>query len=148
LFLGSSTESLPILNALGTHFDPKQVILQPWTVGVFGASTFPIDDLEDQLARSDFGALIVGPDDVVTSRGKRSHAPRDNVVFELGLFMGALGRKRTFLVAERGLQVKIPSDLLGLTPASYMAGDPTTLSARIEEAAAAIRIKINSLGPF
>jgi CRP/FNR family cyclic AMP-dependent transcriptional regulator len=147
LFLGSSLESLPILKALQSNFASDPFHIQPWTTGVFGASTFPIDDLEDQIGRSDFAALLVGPDDLVTSRSRKSFAPRDNVVFELGLFMGALGRKRVFIVAERGLQLKIPSDLLGLGKATYPAG-ARALPRRLASAAQAIRDKINQLGPL
>ena len=46
-------------------------------------------------------------------------SPRDNVLFELGLFMGRLGRSRTFVIRPRGESIKIPSDLAGLTTAIY-----------------------------
>ena len=45
--------------------------------------------------------------------------PRDNALFELGLFMGHLGRERTFVVRPQGDTVKIPSDLAGVTSAPY-----------------------------
>jgi predicted nucleotide-binding protein len=86
-----------------------------WSQGVFGASSFPVDDLEGQIRIADFALLIVGPDDQVISRGNQSDAPRDNVIFELGLFMGALSRSRTFMLVPVGGKVKIPTDLLGLT---------------------------------
>ena len=50
-----------------------------------------------------------------TSRDSVSYSPRDNVIFELGLFMGALSRSRTFILMPRNGEVKIPTDLLGLT---------------------------------
>jgi CRP/FNR family transcriptional regulator, cyclic AMP receptor protein len=55
----------------------------------------------------------------VTSRDKEQVAPRDNVVFELGLFMGCLDRSRVFLIKENGRDVKIPTDLLGITPITF-----------------------------
>ncbi|MBI1851507.1 MAG: nucleotide-binding protein, partial [Planctomycetes bacterium] len=45
--------------------------------------------------------------------------PRDNVIFELGLFMGKLGRFRTFLVYNEDEDIKIPSDLAGVTHATF-----------------------------
>jgi predicted nucleotide-binding protein len=98
LFIGSSSESLAIAKELqaGLEYDP--VTVQIWTDGVFGASHFTLEDLEAQLAASDFAVLVATPDDVVSSRGKTGGAPRDNIVFELGLFMGALTRHRTFIV--------------------------------------------------
>jgi predicted nucleotide-binding protein len=141
VFIGSSSESIKVLRALQNEFSHDQdFLVRPWTVpGVFGASNFPIDDLERQVITSDFAVLIVGPDDVVASRGEVTDAPRDNVIFELGLFMGALTRKRTYLVVPRGVNLKIPSDLLGLTPLDYATGEPDTLAERIGPVANRLR---------
>jgi CRP/FNR family cyclic AMP-dependent transcriptional regulator len=131
IFIGSSRESLPLARAYKTSLEGVaktkrlKVSVTIWNKGVFGASAFPVESLEAQLGLSDFAVLVADKDDKVTSRGKRSDAPRDNVVFELGLFMGALGRARTFLLVPRGVKLKIPSDLLGLTPLDF---DPTTSS--------------------
>ena len=119
LFIGSSSESLPIAETVKAGLARVSLIVRVWTDDVFGASRFPIDDLESQIAEADFAALVLGPDDKVVSRGRESDAPRDNVIFELGLFMGGLGRRRSFLVVPRELEIKIPTDLLGLTPISY-----------------------------
>jgi CRP/FNR family cyclic AMP-dependent transcriptional regulator len=148
LFVGSSSESLPIVQALqqGLANDPFEV--RPWTAGVFGASTIYIEALENQLNLSDFAILVMGPDDVVQSRGRTTAAPQDNVVFELGLFMGVLGRKRTFIIAERGKDFKIPSDLLGLVLVEFPPGDASTLSERISTACESIRQRVTQLGPL
>ena len=45
------------------------------------------------LDRFDFAILVLTADDLVASRDVLSTAPRDNVLFELGLFMGGLGPK-------------------------------------------------------
>ena len=63
---------------------------------------------------------MFGPDDQVLSRGMTSNAPRDNVLFELGLFMGAIERARTFLIIPRDVDVKIPTDILGLNPLRFV----------------------------
>jgi CRP/FNR family transcriptional regulator, cyclic AMP receptor protein len=117
LFVGSSRESLPVVTAIQNGLAGKPVIARPWTTsGVFSPSEFPIDDLAKQVLECDFAALVIGPDDRILSRGVESEGPRDNVLLELGLFMGALGRNRTFLVVPRDIDVKIPSDVLGLNP--------------------------------
>ena len=57
-------------------------------------------------------------------RGAQGQAsPRDNVVFEAGLFGGALGMRRTFILHAKG--AKLPTDLLGMTAVRY----PETLTA-------------------
>ena len=61
---------------------------------------------------------------------------RDNVLFELGLFMGKLTRYRTILVHPKVKDLKLPSDLQGLTLASYEQGDDATLATRLKPVAA------------
>jgi len=65
------------------------------------------------LDQFDFGVFVFSSDDSVTSRGKTQRAVRDNVLFELGLFVGRLGIKRSFVVAPNDPDLRIPSDLLG-----------------------------------
>lgn len=120
LFVGSSRESLPIVDALVAGWNLPPFIVRPWTGGIFTPSQFPIDDLAKQLAACDFAALVLGPDDQVLSRGVTSNAPRDNVLFELGLFMGAIERARTLFIIPGDVDIKIPSDILGLNPLRYV----------------------------
>ena len=119
LFVGSSRESLPIVDALVAGWTSPPFIVRPWMGGVFTPSQFPIDDLAKQLAACDFAALVLGPDDQVLSRGVTSNAPRDNVLFELGLFMGALERARTLFIIPSDADIKIPTDILGLNPLRF-----------------------------
>lgn len=118
IFIGSSLESLQVaeLVAKGLHEDIEASL---WTKGIFQPSNFPIEDLQREVGRSDFAVLVLGPDDVVISRGEENPAPRDNVVLELGMFLGALTRERTFIVQPRGHELKTPSDLTGMTPLEY-----------------------------
>ena len=54
----------------------------------FGASQFPIIDLEKQVQEADFAVLVLGTDDVVESRNEKFDAPRDNVIFEFRTIYG------------------------------------------------------------
>lgn len=116
LFIGSSSESLPVARAFAAAIPPAAAVTRLWT-GVFKASSFPIDDLAAQLHVCDFAVLVAAPDNQVVSRGTAADAPRDNVTFELGLFMGAISRARTFLL-DPGT-VKLPSDLKGINTLRY-----------------------------
>lgn len=132
LFIGSSVESLPIAREVRAGFNRDNILARLWSDGgIFGASRFPIEDLEDQVVSSDFAVLVIGPDDKVHSRGQEFEAPRDNVIFELGLFMGALTRRRAFIVSPRGIDIKIPSDLLGITALTYKTGSEDDLPSLI-----------------
>lgn len=146
MFVGSSTETLQIANAIQAGLAHDAVTVTVWTNHVFGPSRFFLESLEDATNSADFAVLVVGPDDKVTSRGEDLDAPRDNVVFELGLFMGAVGRKRVFIVMPRGGELKIPTDLLGLNPITYALGDPKDLAARIGPVCTELRNAINELG--
>jgi CRP/FNR family transcriptional regulator, cyclic AMP receptor protein len=147
VFIGSSSESRPIVEAIQTGFRRDDFVIRPWTKeGVFEASHFPIEDLEFEVETSDFAILVLGPDDKVVSRKKTYRAPRDNVVFELGLFMGSLSRNRTFLVLPEKAEIKIPSDLLGLTVLHYGLLRSKTLAARLRPVCAQLRTLFNQKG--
>ena len=60
-------------------------------------------------------------------KGSGQASPRDNVVFEAGLFGGVLGMRRTFILHARGS--KLPSDLLGLTSIRY--GEATAAEMKV-----------------
>lgn len=146
LFIGSSRESLPIVEALIAGWTTPPFIVRPWTGEVFTPSQFPIDDLARQVASCDFAALVLGPDDQVLSRGKTTSAPRDNVLFELGLFMGAIDRTRTFFIIPRDEDVKIPSDILGLNPLKYLSRTGT-LADNLSPVCGEIAALIQRMGP-
>ena len=90
---------------------------------------------------------MLGPDDRVISRGQETDVPRDNVIFELGLFMGALKRERTFLVLPRGLNIKVPTDILGLNPLTYPEGTQNEISSLIAPVCDDLRQIIMTKGP-
>jgi predicted nucleotide-binding protein len=119
IFIGSSSEALPVARAIQSCFAHDDLEVTLWTDGVFRASSTVIDDLLRHSAGSDFAILVLTPDDKATCRKAEMDAPRDNCVFELGMFIGVLGRNRTFIVKPRGGDIKIPTDVLGITPLEY-----------------------------
>lgn len=147
LFIGSSQEGLPVARGLQSGLSRDSLLPRVWTDGAFGATSFAVDDLLSAVSTSDFAALVFAADDHVISRGAMIPAPRDNVIFELGLFMGQLGRRRTFLIKPRGADLKIPSDLLGIKPIEFLPGAPDTLPERIAPACNELREIIKRHGP-
>jgi predicted nucleotide-binding protein len=118
MFIGSSTEGLEIAQALQAELE-REVDSTIWSQGVFGLGEGTLEALEARVGTFDFAALVLTPDDLVEKRGGTERSPRDNVVFEAGLFMGALGRRRVFLVVCRDDDLALPSDLAGITAAGY-----------------------------
>ena len=147
LFVGCSTESLPVAQAIQTALAHDPIKVKVWTDDVFEASSFPILSLERELSLVDFAVLLLSPDDMVISREITSDAPRDNIVFELGLFMGALGHSRTFLVYPYGIDIKIPTDLAGITPLTYEQRPQCELPSAISPACNRLRNLILKVGP-
>ena len=119
VFIMSSAEALPIVDLLIKQFEHDPFLAVAWKNGVFRASNYTLDELEAQLDDSDIAIAIAHKDDVVITRGDEWPVVRDNVLFELGLFMGRLGRRRAFLMEPRDAGLKLPSDLTGLTTIPY-----------------------------
>jgi predicted nucleotide-binding protein len=146
LFLGCSTESLEIAREIQLGLKHDNVEAMVWTDGVFGPSGVAVDALLNTVNESDFAVFVFSPDDKVVSRGDEYNAPRDNTVFELGLFMGKLERSRTFIVREQSADVKVPTDLLGITPLTYVYRGSGNLAAAIAPVCTELRKVINNLG--
>lgn len=146
LFLGCSVESRAIAQEiqLGLKHDNVQAIV--WTDSVFGPSGVPIDTLLNMVNESDFAAFVFSPDDKTVSREHEYNAPRDNTIFELGLFMGRLERSRTFIIKEENTDVKVPTDLLGVTPITYLLGAGTNFAAAIAPICTELRKVMSDLG--
>jgi hypothetical protein len=119
VFIGSTSEQKRIAEKL---FSSIEDFTQPrlWAHDVFKPSETTISSLMKETKTSQFAVLLITPDDKVEVRGEEYASPRDNVIFELGLFMGALGANKAFLVrpkTARGL--KLPTDLAGVAFVTY-----------------------------
>jgi len=122
IFLGSSGKQKDLLEAL-THGLEDVAHVEPWTTS-FNPGTTTLERLLELAHEVDFAAFVFAEDDWTshsqvasdpTESGQAS--PRDNVVFEAGLFGGTLGMRRTFILHAKG--AKLPTDLLGLTCIRY-----------------------------
>lgn len=147
VFVGSSSEAAIEAAWISESLNRRRpLVSRLWTQGVFQLSKTAIEDLTRMAIESDFAVLLLTPDDMIASRGRRKASPRDNVVFELGLFMGSLGRERTFLVTPRGIDLKLPTDLLGLTLVQFKTGAQRTLRRRMSPITRTIWKRIQELG--
>jgi Predicted nucleotide-binding protein containing TIR-like domain len=119
VFIGSAKEVEDVATAIhSTLVEYAEVTV--WGEDVFDLSDINIERLEEVLGHTDFGILVFHPTDKTVSRGKSYAAVRDNVIFECGMFVGRLGRKRTFLVKPASVtNFKLPSDLLGVSIGTY-----------------------------
>lgn len=148
LFIISSAEALPVARLMANSFEHDPFLTTIWTDGVFKVANYTLHDLEAQVDDSDFAVAIAHADDLTESRGKDWPSPRDNVVFELGLFMGKLGRQRAILMEPREEKVKLPSDLSGVTTIPYRYENGKDAAALMAPACDKLRNHIFDLGPF
>jgi hypothetical protein len=122
VFIASSTEGLDVakrIRLLLLHELDRQAEVELWNSAFDMTATY-IESLETAMAHADFAILILTSDDVTISRQSETSAPRDNVIFELGLFMGCLGRARCFIIQDKTAGLKLPSDLLGIHSATFV----------------------------
>jgi hypothetical protein len=145
VFIGSSTEGLPIAKALQVNLDYVADVVV-WCQGVFGLSEGSLESLVDRLSSFDYAILVLTPDDVAIVRDDLKQLPRDNVLFELGLFMGGLGRERCFIVYDRTCAISLPSDLAGVTPATFHPHASGELRSALGSAATQVESVIAKLG--
>jgi predicted nucleotide-binding protein len=125
IFVGSSSDrdNETLAATLGKLLTtaPNSFHVQPWRITEEAGEYF-LETLLRNTDKADFAVLLLTPDDRTTGRGETRWAPRDNVIFELGLFMGKLGRKRVLMVCPEG-DLKIPSDLDGIQRVKYDPSD-------------------------
>ncbi len=121
IFLGSSGKQAKLLQALTRGLEDVAHV-EPWTTS-FNPGTTTLERLIELAHEVDFAAFVFARDDWTstnvlappTESGQAS--PRDNVVFEAGLFGGVLGMRRCFILHANG--AKLPTDLLGFTCIRY-----------------------------
>lgn len=118
IFLGSSGKQAKLIAALSRGLEDVAVV-EPWT-SVFNPGVSTLERLVELSGEVDFAAFVFAQDDWTSHPGDTTAgqaSPRDNVVFEAGLFGGALGMRRTFILHAKG--AKLPTDLLGMTAVRY-----------------------------
>ena len=112
VFIGSVSESLDVASTvkgeLVSEFD-----VSIWTDDIFRSNKNTLETLLTEAGSFDFGIMILSKDDYTKSRDKIFNSPRDNTLFEFGIFIGRMGEGHAFALSEKG--VELPSDLFGVT---------------------------------
>ncbi|WP_166442193.1 nucleotide-binding protein [Nakamurella flava] len=147
VFIASSTEGLRVANAIknGLEYGFESTI---WTQGVFDPGSYVLEQLIAQTKQKDFAIFVVDADDVTRSRDQDKRTTRDNVILELGLFIGALGLSRCFMVFDRERRPDLPTDLLGVTPVDYRVYSDENYDASVGSAVSRLSEAMSKLGPL
>ena len=119
VFVASSVEGLDVAYAVQENFQ-FDFDITVWSQGVFALTKGSLENLDEQSGRYDAAVFVFSPDDSSVVRGTSKATVRDNVLFELGLFIGRLGREKCFLIKPMSFSdFDLPTDLIGITPGTY-----------------------------
>ncbi|MCB8884013.1 nucleotide-binding protein [Acidisoma cellulosilytica] len=146
IFVISSKEGLPVARQVRQNLDSDEMPVYLWDHGTFAVSEYPISSLEDAIERADFTIAIAKADDILVMRGESSKVPRDNVHFEYGISVGHLGRERSFLLVEADAEIRLASDLAGLTTLRYQGSDKDKMERSVAKACDQARERIEFVG--
>lgn len=143
IFIGSSTESLRVARQLKSHLKGRVRVTLWNDRGVFTAGKTLLARLIELRDQFHFAVFICAADDMAIIRETKIPIPRDNVVLELGMFLGCLPPNRVFIVREDG--VRVPPDLGGLIHRKFVWPKNSPPSAtQLRQAARAIMAAIDA----
>ncbi|VVN44883.1 TIR domain-containing protein [Pseudomonas fluorescens] len=119
VFIASSAEAMSVAEAVNMRLEHDAQVT-PWD-NAFELSSVTITSLIQRAQSTDYAVFVFHRDDEVIMRGERYSAVRDNVLFELGLFVGVLGIEKCFVLVPRSKsgEFRLPSDLAGVTFTAY-----------------------------
>lgn len=149
MFIASSADNLNLAYAAqeGLEYDVESTV---WNQGTFEISRTAMSSLIQELDESDFGLFVFALSDITEIKETKKQTVRDNVVFELALFIGRLGTDRCFIVSPRDVDdLHLPTDLTGITVATYNADrQDEKLVAALGPSCNKIRNAISKQGKF
>lgn len=127
IFIGSSGAGLPIatkakacLESFGECF--------LWTdSGIWEPNRSTFDNLLRMASYFDFGVFVATADDLTLKKDDIVIEARDNVILEMALFLGAMGKDKAYLLVEEGIE--LPSDFKGIYMPRFERTDDASISA-------------------
>lgn len=136
IFIGSSTSGVPVAEKVKTNLSVigDCFIWNEPNIWEPNRSTF--ENLLRMVSYFDFGVFVATADDLTLTNDKIVIEPRDNVILEMALFCGAMGRDKSFLLVEDG--VKLPTDFNGIYMPRFKKIDDNTIKAACNEYASKI----------
>jgi predicted nucleotide-binding protein len=129
IFIGSSKEAIDSLAVkklitaleLGIENSPKidrqSFEIISWDKTNWKNLKSTLESLTQNMKEFSYAVFLFTPDDEIKLRDKNYDVPRDNVIFELGLFLSHLGMSRTFIVTpktKKTHEFRILSDVIGV----------------------------------
>ncbi|MDI1255391.1 MAG: nucleotide-binding protein [Flavobacterium sp.] len=125
IFIGSSKAGLPTAQKVSDNLSSigDCYIWEDPNIWETNKSTF--DNLLRMASYFDFGVFVATADDLTMTNDKIVIEPRDNVILEMALFLGAMGKHKSFLLVESG--IKLPTDFSGIYMPRFDPADDSTI---------------------
>jgi hypothetical protein len=129
VFVASSSEAISVAEAV--HIKLEQEMRVKLWENAFDLSSITITTLINKTKEADYAVFVFHPDDKTLIREQKYSSVRDNVVLELGMFIGALGLEKCFILVPKSAETtfRLPTDLAGVTASFYDDQEPDVTDA-------------------
>ena len=145
IFIASSKENINLMREIEVWLEENNHESIPWDKpGLFPPGEQTFISLINISKQVDGAIIIFGEDDEVWYRGDSAKQPRDNVLIEYGLFVGALGPQKAIIC--RNNYPKNPTDLQGITVIEL--NNASQARGRLELKIWANRLNTNPIDPM
>ncbi|MEM8509441.1 MAG: TIR domain-containing protein [Bacteroidota bacterium] len=148
LFIASSKEAIRTARALKVLLESENLRPRVWSNAFETLGESYLERLEAISEEYDYGVFVFNDDDDLVSKEEKMQSTRDNVIFELGLFVGKHNRRKAFILWPENKNVKLPSDFEGIILAEYNAQtkkNGPSLKARLKPACKKIKRSIHEI---
>ena len=124
IFIASSSEAISVAEAV--HIKLEQEMRVKLWENAFDLSSITITTLIGKTKEADYAVFVFHADDKTLIREREYSTVRDNVVLELGMFIGALGLEKCFILVPKSAETtfRLPTDLAGVTASFYDDQEP------------------------
>jgi Predicted nucleotide-binding protein containing TIR-like domain len=112
IFIGSSKAGYAVAEKVKSNLASVGDCFLWQDPNVWESNRSTFENLIRMVSYFDFGVFVATADDLTLTNDKIVIEPRDNVILEMALFLGAMGRDKSFLLVEEG--IKLPTDFSGI----------------------------------
>lgn len=131
-FIGSSSSGYQIAEKVKEYLSNISNVHLWKDGGVWEVNSSTFENLLKLVNLFDFGIFVATADDLtMANEDKIVIKPRDNVILEMALFLGALGKDKSFLLVEEG--IKLPSDFNGIYMPQFKADNEDSIEKACSE---------------
>lgn len=131
IFIGSSTAGYSVAEKVKSNLATVGDCFLWQDPNVWEPNRSTFENLIRMVSYFDFGVFVATADDLTLTNDKIVIEPRDNVILEMALFLGAMGRDKSFLLVEEG--IKLPTDFNGIYMPRFDKGDDKKIKNACDE---------------